>query len=166
MDKISSSGNNFGPAFQPQRNLQSQNPNIEEMIQRFGMMNGQTQQQGLGMDNNYGLQGQSQDAMVSFSPEALSIQATQNQGIQQGQPPGNPLGSQLDSQISEGDLEGAQATLEALESNRPPGGGGPDPALISQLKSALQDGDAEGAQEIQAQIKASRPSGPPPQQQT
>ena len=158
MDKIQSTGNNYGMPFQPQRNQESQNPNIEEMIQRLSMMNSQTQQ-GLGMDSSLGLQGSSQDAMVSFSPEAQSIQAAQSQGVQQKHP-GEALHEQLESQISGGDLEGAQATLELL-ADAPD-----DPALVSQLKSDLENGDAQGAQEIMEQIKANRPpAGPPPAQQ-
>ena len=157
MNRMQSTGNNYGLPFQPQRNQQSQNPNIQEMMEKLALMNSQSQQS-LGMDSSFGLQGSSQDDMVSFSPEAQSIQAAQSSGVQQGSPPGAALHEQLESQVSSGDLEGAQATLEQLA------GAPDDPTLVAQLKSDLKNGDAQGAQEIVEQIKANRPSGPPPAQ--
>lgn len=136
----------FVPPQRPQGNFQ-------QAVQRLG----QAQQQ-----QPQGLAGPSQDAMLSFSPEAME-QMAQSQGTQQR--PSGPSPDQLESQIQSGDLQGALSTISQLDANRPSQGTDPNQALKTQLKELLQQGDQQGAEETLEQIKANRPSGPPPQQQ-
>lgn len=125
---------------------------FQQAVQRLG----QVQQQP-------GLAGPGQDALLSFSPEAMEQMASQ--GLQQqGQGQSGPNPGQLEEQIQSGDLQGALSTISQLDANRPSQGSDPNQALKTQLKELLQQGDQQGAEETLEQIKANRPSGPPPQQ--
>lgn len=141
-------GQNQGQFIAPQRTQ----GNFQQAVQRLGQAQQQPQYQGLA--------GPSQDAMLSFSPEAME-QMAQSQSM----PPGSgPSPDQLESQIQSGDLQGALNTIAQLDANRPGQGTDPNQALKTQLKELLQQGDQQGAEETLEQIKANRPSGPPPGQ--
>ena len=98
------------------------------------------------------VQGTGQDAMVSFSPEAMESLSTPGSGQGGGANPG-----QLEQQIQSGDLESALSTIEQMEAQHPSQGNDPNQELKTQLKEQLEQGDQAGAQQILEQIKAHRP---------
>ena len=141
---------NFSPNF---------NSNTSLPPERLAQLAAQNQQTTQAAD--YGLQGPGQDALLSIS------------GAGGGSDP-RLLGEQLEQQVSSGDLQGALATLEELQSGRPEGGEKPPGAdqidsLEATLTQQLQDRDQDGAEETLAQIQSTmqqnRPQ-PPAQNQS
>lgn len=144
------------PQFVPQQRTQG---NFQQALQRLGPPPHANQ----GQQQGQGLAGPGQDAMISFSPEAMEELAQSQTQAQGMQPPSGPSPDQLESQIQSGDLQGALNTIAQLDANRPNQGADPNAQLKSQLKAKLQQGDQQGAEATLEQIKANRPSGPPPQ---
>jgi len=143
---------NQNSPFTAHHSPRTQQPNFQQAVQRLGETSqGQRQQ----------FQGPGQDAMTSFSPEAMEMMA-QSQPQSQGQ--SGPSPDQLEQQIQSGDLQGALSTISQLDAAHPSQGNDPNQALKSELKNKLQQGDQAGAEAALEQIKANRPPGPPPQQ--
>lgn len=119
---------------------------------------------------DYGLQGPGQDALLSIS-EAGQAGAASGASAAGGSGGADPraLAEQLEQQVSSGDLQGALATLEQLQSGRPQGGQKPPGAdqidsLEATLTQQLADGDQQGAQDTLAQIQSTMQQNRPQQQ--
>lgn len=154
---IHSTYSNFPQNYAPASGQDASLP--PELLAQLAAQN-QTQSQA----PDYGLQGPGQDAMVSLS-EAGSSSSTSI-----GSDP-RALGEQLEQQVSNGDLQGALATLEQLQSNRPGGAEKPPGAdqidsLEATLAQQLEAGDQEGAEETLQQIQSSMQQNRPQQAQT
>ena len=149
---------NQNTPFTAHHSPRTQQPNFQQAVQRLGETSPGQSQNPLAQ-----FQGQSQDSMVNFSPEAMeSLAQSQVQSQSQGQ--SGPSPDQLEQQIQSGDLQGALSTISQLDAAHPSQGNDPNQKLKSDLKNKLQQGDQAGAEAALEQIKANRPPGPPPQQ--